>query len=67
MGNMLRRGESSWLCEKFEFAFIDGYGILIRALRLLFWSNLYVTSCFNLHVLRMRFANGMFMLFCDPL
>ena len=21
MGNMLRRGESSWLCIKFEFAF----------------------------------------------
>jgi hypothetical protein len=24
MGSMLRRGESSWLCMKFEFAFIAG-------------------------------------------
>ncbi len=32
MENMLRRGESSWLCMKFEFAFIAGQGILIRVL-----------------------------------
>jgi hypothetical protein len=31
-GNMLRRGESSWLCMKFEFAFFVGHGILIRVL-----------------------------------
>ena len=24
MGNMLRRGESSWLCMKFELAFFAG-------------------------------------------
>jgi hypothetical protein len=24
---MLRRGESSWLCMKFEFAFCAGHGI----------------------------------------
>jgi hypothetical protein len=32
MGIMLRRGESSWLCMKFEFVFIAGHGILIRFL-----------------------------------
>jgi hypothetical protein len=32
MGNMLRRGESSWSCIKFEFAFFAGHGILIRVL-----------------------------------
>jgi hypothetical protein len=30
IGNMLRRGDSSWLCMKFEFAFFVGHGILIR-------------------------------------
>jgi hypothetical protein len=29
---MLRRGESSRLCMKFEFAFTAGHGILIRVL-----------------------------------
>ncbi len=28
----MRRGESSWLCMKFEFAFFSGHGILIRVL-----------------------------------
>jgi hypothetical protein len=32
MGNMMRRVESSWLCMKFEFAFIAGHGIMIGAL-----------------------------------
>jgi hypothetical protein len=32
MENMLRRGESTWLCVKFEFGFIAGLGISIRAL-----------------------------------
>jgi hypothetical protein len=32
MGNMLRRGESSMLCVRFEFGFIAGLGILIRDL-----------------------------------
>ncbi len=27
VGNMLRRGGSSWLCMKFEVAFIAGHGI----------------------------------------
>ncbi len=36
MGNMLRRGESSWLCMKFEFGSIAGHGSLIRVLPLLF-------------------------------
>jgi hypothetical protein len=31
--NMLRRGESCWLCVKFEFGFIAGYGsLMIRVL-----------------------------------
>jgi hypothetical protein len=29
MGNMLRRGESRWLCMKFEVAFFAGHGLLI--------------------------------------
>jgi hypothetical protein len=32
IGNTSRRGESSWLCMKVEFAFFSGYGILIRVL-----------------------------------
>jgi hypothetical protein len=32
MRNVLRRGESSWLCMKFEFVFIAGHSILIRVL-----------------------------------
>jgi hypothetical protein len=32
MGNMLRRGESSWLVVKFEFAFIAGHGSMMRVL-----------------------------------
>jgi hypothetical protein len=33
MGNMLRRGESSWLCVKFEFGFIAGHNsLMIRVL-----------------------------------
>jgi hypothetical protein len=32
MGNMLRRGESSWLYMKFEIAFFAGQSILIRVL-----------------------------------
>ncbi len=55
VGNMLRRGESSWLCMKFEFAFFGGHSILIRvflpsflalpvnALCLLFWPYPYAT------------------------
>jgi hypothetical protein len=65
MGNMLRRGESSWLCMKFEFAFFAGNGILIRvlspsflaltvnALSLHFLPNSYATSCFVLRIFRM--------------
>jgi hypothetical protein len=71
MGNMFRRGESSWLRMKFEFAFFADHGFLIRVLRpfflaltvnelcLLFWPNPYATSCFVLHIFRM----GVFMLF----
>jgi hypothetical protein len=66
MGNMLRRGESSWLCLKFEFAFFAGHGIFIRVLPpsflalpvnelcLLFWPNPYTTSCFVLHIFFVR-------------
>ncbi len=33
MGNMLRKGENSWLlCMKFEFSFFAGHGISIRVL-----------------------------------
>ncbi len=32
MGNMLRRGESSWLCMKFDFAFFAGQCVFIRVL-----------------------------------
>jgi hypothetical protein len=67
-GNMLRRGECSWLCMKFEFAFFAGHGILIRVLRpsflaltvnelcLLFSPNPYATSCFVLDIFRIRYA-----------
>jgi hypothetical protein len=60
---MLRRGESSWLCMKFESAFFAGHGISIRLLPpsffalpvnelcLLFLPNPYATSCFVLHIL----------------
>jgi hypothetical protein len=70
---MLRRGESRWLCLKFEFAFIVGHGILIRVvppsflaltvneLCLLFLPHPYATSCFMLHVFRMRFPYGIFL------
>ena len=73
MGNMLRRGENRWLCTKIEFAFA-GHGILIRVLPpsflaltvnelcLLFWPNPYATS-FVVHIFRMRFSHGIFMLF----
>ncbi len=80
MGIMLRRGGSSWLCMKFEFVFFACRGILIRVLLLsfflaltvkilclLFLPNPYVTSCFVLHILRIRFPSGIFMLFCRPL
>ncbi len=70
---MLRRGESSWSCLKFEFAFFAGHGILIRVLPpsflaltvnelcLLFWPNPCVTSCFLQHIFLM-IPNGIFML-----
>jgi hypothetical protein len=32
MGSMLRRGESSWLCMKFEFTSLAGHSVLIRVL-----------------------------------
>ncbi len=32
LGNMLRRGESSWLCMKFEFAFVAGNSIFDQVL-----------------------------------
>ena len=35
MGNMLRRGESSWLCMKFELAFFAGATILDQVSELL--------------------------------
>ena len=75
MGNMLKNGESSWLCMKFEFSFFAGHSILIRVLPpcflalsvnelcLLFWPNPYATTWFVLHILRMRFPNRIFMLF----
>ncbi len=59
-GNMLRRGESSWLCMKFELAFLVDHGILIRVLPpsflalsvneyfLLLLPNPYANSCFLL-------------------
>ncbi len=68
MGNMLRRCKSSWLCMKFELASLADHGILIRVLPpsrlaltvsklwLLFWPNPYATSCFVLHLFRMRFS-----------
>ncbi len=31
-GDLFRRGESSWLCMKFEFALFAGYGFLIMVL-----------------------------------
>jgi hypothetical protein len=57
MGNMLRRGERSWLCMKFKFAFFAGNGILIKVLP---------PSCltpmrfhaFVLHIFRKRFPTG---------
>jgi hypothetical protein len=61
MGNMLRRGGSSWLCMKFEIAFFAGHGILMRVLQpscltlpvkeifLHFWPNPCVTLCCVLH------------------
>ncbi len=70
---MLRRGESSWLCLKFEFAFFAGHGILIRVLPpsflaltvnelcLIFLPNPCATSCFLLHIILM-IPNGIFML-----
>jgi hypothetical protein len=79
MGNMLRRGESSWLCMKFEFAFIAGHGISIRILPpsflaltvkepcLIILPNPYATSCFVLHVVLMRFPNGILSCFFGPL
>jgi hypothetical protein len=75
MGNMLRRGDSSWTCMKFEFALFARHSILIRVLPpsflaltvnelgLLLKPNPYATSCFVLHICLMRFLNGIFMLF----
>ncbi len=73
MGNMLRRGESSLLCMKFEFAFFAGHGVLIRILPRLFlrclWMNSVSFSCLTLmrlvmlYLFHMRFPNGIFMLF----
>ncbi len=74
--NMLRRGESSWLCMKFEFAFFAGHGIFIRVFPLSFLvlpmnelcppflPDPYATSCFVLHLFHIIFPNGIFMLFC---
>jgi hypothetical protein len=36
MRTILRSGESSWLCMKFEFAFFAGRSILIRVLQFSF-------------------------------
>jgi hypothetical protein len=33
MGNMLRRGESSWLCMKFEIAFLFGFFLVLLFLQ----------------------------------
>jgi hypothetical protein len=61
---MLRRGKSSWLRMKFEFAFFAGHGILIKVLPpsflaltvnelcLLFLPNPYATLCFVPHIFR---------------
>jgi hypothetical protein len=73
MGNMLRRGESSWLCMKFVL-FAD-HSILIRVLPLcflaltvnelcvLFLPKPHATSCFVLHIFLVRFPYEIFMLF----
>ena len=71
MENMLRRGESSWLCMKFEFAFFAGHGILLRVLPpsflaltvkevcfILILLNPFATACFVLHVVLLRFSSG---------
>jgi hypothetical protein len=63
MGNMLRRGDSRWLCTKFEFAFFAGHGISIRALSPYFLALTVNNPYFVQHISRMRFANGIFMLF----
>jgi hypothetical protein len=73
-GNMLRRGESSWLCMKFEFGFFASQylirvlppsflALIVNEVCLLYWPNPYATSCFLLHIILMRFPNGIFMLF----
>ncbi len=81
MGNMLRRGESSWLCMKFKLAFFAGNGISIKVLPpsflalpanelcLLFLPDPFAISCFVLHIFRkrFRFPNGISMLFGGPL
>ncbi len=66
MGNMLWRGESSWLCMKCEFTFFAGDGIFVRVLPPSFFAftvnelcllcrpNHYATSCFVLHIFRME-------------
>ncbi len=61
---------NSWLCMKFEFAFFAGHGIFDQGSSaffscFLFWPSPYATSCFVLHIFRMRFPNGIFM-FCEP-
>ncbi len=75
MGNMLRRGESSWLFVKFELGFIAGHGSLIRVvpcsflaltgneLCLHFLPHPCATWCFALHILCKRFPEGIFLRF----
>ncbi len=78
--NMLRRGESSWLCIKFEFAFFAGHGILLRVLSPSFLAltvkelcfrlillNPFATACFVLHVVLLRFSSGIFIIVFGPL
>ncbi len=68
MGNMLRRGESSWLCMKLEFAFVAGTAFWAGIFRLLFrlslWKNSASLSCL---VVLMRFTGGIFMHIFWPL
>jgi hypothetical protein len=56
MGNMLRRDESSSFCMKLEFAFIAGYFGLWMDSAFFSGLNPYGTSCFMLHVFRIRFS-----------
>jgi hypothetical protein len=81
MEDMLRRGESSWSCMKFELVVFGGHDIFLIRIPLpsflalpanelcpVFLPNGFATSCFVLQIFGMRFPNGIRILvlgWCD--